>query len=39
MTIAIFSGAETDGRLLTVKARFQRGWDLVDFSMYLIGYL
>lgn len=31
--------AETDGRLLAVRARFSRGWNFVDFLMYLIGYL
>ncbi|MCW2269729.1 hypothetical protein M2153_002456 [Pseudomonas sp. JUb96] len=30
---------ETDGRLLTVRAPFSWGWNLVDFLMYLIGYL
>lgn len=39
MTIAIFSGAETDGRLLVVRARFSWGWNLVDFLTYLKGYL
>ncbi|MCY1187680.1 hypothetical protein D9M73_286920 [compost metagenome] len=30
---------ETDGRLLAVRDRFSRGWNSVDFLMYLIGYL
>lgn len=33
------TGAETDGRLLDVRARFSRGWNLVDFLVYVIGYL
>ena len=31
--------AERDGRLLALKARFWRGWDLVDFLMYPIKHL
>lgn len=38
-TIAKLSGAETDRRLLAVRVRFSRGWNLVDFKLYLIGYL
>lgn len=34
-----FTSAETDGRLLAVRARFSRGWNLVDFFVYLIEYL
>ena len=30
---------ETDGRLLAGRARFCRGWNLLDFLMYPIGYL
>ena len=37
--IALLNGAETDGRLLDVRARFSRGWNLVDFLVYLIRYL
>lgn len=33
------TGAETDGRLLAVRSRFSRDWNLVDFLAYLIGYL
>jgi len=33
------SGAETDGRLLAVRARFSRSWNIVDFLAYLKGYL
>jgi len=33
------SGAETDGRLLAATPHFSRGWNLVDFLTYLVGYL
>lgn len=36
---AFMCGAETDGRLLVVRARFSRDWNLVDFLVCLIGYL
>ena len=39
ITIGQLSGAETDGRLLAVRARFSRVGNLVDFLIYLIGYL
>jgi len=33
------AGAETDGRVLAVRAWFPWSWNLVDLLIYFIGYL